>query len=77
MAKRIDNQEIVIRVDYVNSSYRIERLRHLVGDNTVTDLHCGGRLDDRDITSGELAGTLQDFLDSLKGDAETAEGIGA
>lgn len=80
MAKRISRTRTVIEVDEVAGTYTLFECFYELDDDTVPGAVYSNPVGPnpcptRVISSGELSGTLQSFLDSLKTDAETQEGI--
>lgn len=80
MAKRVKALKVEIIIDPVGSDYDIVECCYELDDDTLsgvvyTNLSGPNPIGGRAITSGELSGTLQTFLDSLVTDVETQEGI--
>ena len=75
MANRIDRFRFEIEVDVLASTNRVVGCNYQVGDTVETDLGKMGGLADRDITAGELSGSLQSFIDAMKAASESDAGI--
>ena len=80
MAKRLMKRRIVIECDDVNSSYTMKECTYYLDDNAVSDVIYTSLVGpnpcpEATIESADLTGTLQAYLDSIKTDIETQEGI--
>lgn len=78
MAKRVKDAFIQLHVDFSTGSKKLRVVGYSLDDDVDADVmyRQAGSVDaPRDLTGGELAGTLQAFLDACEDEAKSAEGI--
>jgi len=78
MAKRVKDAFIQLHVDFAAGTKRLRVVGYSLDDTVDSDImyHQNGSVEgNRDLTGGELAGTLQAFIDACEQDAKDAEGI--
>ena len=80
MAKRIKSIRIEIECDPVSGTHSVQRCYYQLDDSVTADvlytnLAGPNPCPARDVEASELSGTLQAFMDGIKTEIETQEGI--